>query len=96
MNEQEMQWHEKAIVNRLNDPTASISDIANLAEQNPLLTEQIIAKANSALYGSRRPVTTLKQAILLIGFRNVKTIVQDLQKKKKKPDQKTMEKNLDV
>lgn len=96
MNEQEMQWHEKAILNRLNDPTASITDLANLAEQNPLLTERIIAKANSALYGSRRPVTTLKQAILLIGFRNVKTIVQELHKERRKPAKKEVEKNLEV
>ncbi|MFH1998371.1 MAG: HDOD domain-containing protein [Planctomycetota bacterium] len=96
MNEQEFQWHEKAFLHRLNDPAVSITDLANLAEHNPELTERILSKANSALYGSRRPVTTLKQAILLIGFRNVKNIVQEMHKEKKAPAESKAVKKMEL
>lgn len=75
MNEQELEKSEINLLQKLNDPGTSLPDLVEMIEENKELKEKVVDVANSALFGTSRKVTSLKQAILLIGFRNVRRIL---------------------
>ena len=85
MNETEFEKHDAEIQLRLNDPMTSVKDLAEAIEKSRELTERVMARANSALYGSRRKVTSLMQAIVLIGFRNVRILVNEMKAESQRP-----------
>lgn len=58
-------------------PTARIEDISALLEREPLLAGRVLKLANSALYGSTTPVTTLKMALVRMGLSTVKDVVME-------------------
>jgi PAS domain S-box-containing protein len=54
----------------------SAEEIAKTIKENPSLTLKIIKIANSPLYTTRsRPVTNIKDAIILLGYKTVKCII---------------------
>ena len=57
--------------------TARIEDIGALLEREPLLAGRVLRLANSALYGSAIPVTTLKQALIRMGLATVRDVVME-------------------
>lgn len=85
MNEPEFERQEAELDYRLNNPMTSVKELAEVIEPNEALKERVIARANSALYGSRRKVENLMQAIVLIGFRNVRVIVSEMKSEKRSP-----------
>jgi HD-like signal output (HDOD) protein len=87
MNEQELERNQESLLRRLNDPTTSLAELAQLIEPDEVLSGRIIARANSALYGTHRQVASLKQAVLLIGFRNVRNILAQMEAEKRKQQQ---------
>lgn len=62
------------IINIIDDPTVPIADIVSLVEVDEVLCADIFRFANSATFGSRRKVTTLNDAIMLIGLMELKQI----------------------
>ena len=63
----------------LSDPDASSQQITEIATTDPILTAKILQVANSAYYGFNQEVTSLKRAVLLLGYNNIRTIVmQDM------------------
>jgi HD-like signal output (HDOD) protein len=58
-------------------PSARIEDIGALLEREPLLAGRVLKLANSALYGSTAPVTTLKQALIRMGLTTVRDVVME-------------------
>ncbi len=52
-----------------------VNQIAKTIGMDPALTIKVLRTVNSSLYGIPRNVTTLKQAIGLLGFMKVKTLV---------------------
>jgi HD-like signal output (HDOD) protein len=58
-------------------PSARIEDIGALLEREPLLAGRVLKLANSALYGSTSPVTTLKQALIRMGLATVRDVVME-------------------
>ncbi len=52
-----------------------VNQIAKTIGMDPALTIKVLKTVNSSLYGIPRNVTTLKQAIGLLGFMKVKTLV---------------------
>ncbi|HOA73230.1 MAG TPA: GGDEF domain-containing protein [Phycisphaerae bacterium] len=54
--------------------TASVSDIARVIEHDPALTSKILKVANSALFGMARQVSSVHQAIVILGLRTVKVM----------------------
>lgn len=56
------------LIEMASDDMASVDDLARLIERDPSLTVRLLRLANSAFFQSGCPVTTLKQAILRIGF----------------------------
>ena len=56
---------------------ARIEDIGSLLEREPLLAGRVLRLANSALYGTSTPVTTLKQALIRMGLATVRDVVME-------------------
>lgn len=55
--------------------TTSIDDITALIEQSQKLATRVLYLANSALYALQSSVTSLRRAISILGFREVRTLV---------------------
>ncbi|MCD6363977.1 MAG: HDOD domain-containing protein [Synergistetes bacterium] len=59
----------------LNDPKSNSSDIAKIISQDEGLTAKILKLANSAYYGFPRSIGTLGEAITVLGYKTVKSLI---------------------
>ncbi len=59
----------------LNDPKSNAADVAEILSRDEGLTVRILKLANSAYYGLPRQVTNLSEAVAILGFKTVKSIV---------------------
>ena len=66
------------LMQTVNNPTVSSSDIADLISRDISLSAKILRLANSAFYGMPKTITTLNSAIVLLGLRVIATIVLSL------------------
>lgn len=57
------------------DSNASVDDITALIESSQKLASKVLSLANSAAYGLESTVTSLRRAISILGFREVRTLV---------------------
>ncbi len=62
------------ILNLINDDMVSVSRLESIIEKDPTISARILSVANSAFFGTGRPVTSVSNAIIRIGFNNVKYI----------------------
>ncbi len=65
------------IVNLTRRPNAKIEDMAVVLEREPMLAGRVLKLANSAIYGTTAPCTTLKQALIRIGVERVRDVVME-------------------
>jgi putative nucleotidyltransferase with HDIG domain len=67
------------IVNRglsmLRDDNCSIRDITELIGKDQSISAKVIKLANSAFYGFPRQISTLSEAIVIVGFNSLKTLL---------------------
>ncbi len=56
------------------DDLVSVSKLEKIIENDPAISAKILSVANSAFFGFKEPAKTLSNAILRIGFTNVKDI----------------------
>jgi putative nucleotidyltransferase with HDIG domain len=56
------------------DDTASATDVAQVISGDPALTRALLKVANSAYYGFSRQLATVREAVLLLGFKQVRQI----------------------
>ncbi len=59
----------------IKDPESNVSEIAEILSLDEALTSLILRWANSAYYGLARPVSTVKQAMVYLGYRTVENLV---------------------
>jgi putative nucleotidyltransferase with HDIG domain len=59
----------------LNDENCSIDDLSAVIEKDQTIAARILKISNSALYGLRREVTSLQHALLILGFKTLRSIV---------------------
>ncbi|MBP7146464.1 MAG: HDOD domain-containing protein [Acidobacteria bacterium] len=59
----------------LQDPDTTADQLRAVIECDPALTATVLRLANSALFTLLKPVTTLKQAIILIGFLRLRSLI---------------------
>ena len=59
----------------IDDPSTSSSDIAAIIGQDPALSSKLLRLANSAFYGMPGKITTINQAVVVLGFKVITTIV---------------------
>jgi HD-like signal output (HDOD) protein len=57
------------------DSTASVDDLTVLIERSQKLATRVLSLANSALYALESTVTSLRRAVSILGFREVRTLV---------------------
>ena len=60
---------------KLDDFNVSINDLSKIINSDPVLTETILKHCNSAKYGFARKIMTINDAISIIGFKTLKTII---------------------
>ncbi len=58
----------------LDKPDASQNEIEQLIHSDPALTAGILRAASSALFGRAKPVTTVREAVMLLGFRSLRSL----------------------
>src|SRR5215472_1253988 len=56
------------------DDQTGIASLTHLLRSDPALSAEIIRHANSALFAIRTDVTTLDQAVTLLGVRRIRTL----------------------
>jgi putative nucleotidyltransferase with HDIG domain len=59
----------------LNNENCSIEDLSAVIEKDQTIAARILKIANSALYGLRTEVTSLQHALLVLGFKTLRSIV---------------------
>lgn len=62
------------ILGLVSDDLVSVSKLEKIIENDPAIAAKIISVANSAYFGVKTPSKTLNNAILRIGFNNVRNI----------------------
>lgn len=63
------------IMRMVEDPNTSAQDINSVIIQDQSLTAKVLRLANSAFYGYPRRISTVTDAIILLGFNTVKSLV---------------------
>ncbi|MCX8029556.1 MAG: HDOD domain-containing protein [Brevinematales bacterium] len=62
------------LLKKLEDPEASIREIEETLEKEPLLVAKVLKMANSAYYGFPRSITTVREAIIVLGLNTIRSI----------------------
>ncbi|MEZ5063893.1 MAG: HDOD domain-containing protein [bacterium] len=63
------------ILEKTRDQDASLTEVVSIISTDQALVSTLLKLVNSAFYGFSRRITTLKQAITLLGFRSVRNVV---------------------
>lgn len=63
------------VIQLLNIPDTAVSQLAELIGADQALTAKLLRLCNSAYYGLSRKVTTVPEAIMIVGFSAVKSMV---------------------
>jgi HD-like signal output (HDOD) protein len=63
------------LMTMLDDPDSSVKDINNVMGKDPTLVAKMLKLVNSAFYAIPQRVTSVSQAIAILGFKTVKSIV---------------------
>jgi len=62
------------ILAMVNDPDLNVNELSELVRMDPSFAAELLRFANSALFGTRRQVTSLQLAIAMVGLDRVKTL----------------------
>lgn len=65
-----------------NNPESSVNDLAKIVEEDPMLVANLLKVSNSPLYGFRREIRNVLQAISLFGMSTTRSLVTDMSIKK--------------
>ena len=63
------------VMNVVNDPDSNVMDLSNIVSKDQGLTAKLLRLCNSAFYGVSRKITTVTDAVSILGFNTVKSIV---------------------
>jgi putative nucleotidyltransferase with HDIG domain len=59
----------------LNDPGSSLSDLLPLIDRDPMLTARILKRSNSAFFGRSGTVTSVHDALAMLGLANIRELI---------------------
>lgn len=71
----------RKIIELLQSENTSALDISDVLEKDQLITAKVLRMSNSAFFGARSEVTSLRQAIVMLGFNAIKDIVMTVSTK---------------
>ncbi len=60
------------------DPDVNVKAVAAILEKDPMVVADLLKLLNSAFYGLRKEITSVEQAISLLGMKSVKDLVINL------------------
>lgn len=63
------------ILRLINDPKSTVADLKKLIDLDPPLAAEVLRTANSAYYSSGRRISEIEEAVIWIGFDEIKEIV---------------------
>lgn len=63
------------LLNQLARPDCELRDLERSLQADPVLVARMLALVHSPLYGHLRPVRTIQEAVMLLGFRGVRSLV---------------------
>ncbi len=63
------------ILRLLNDGSADLSEFENLLRNDTTLVARMLRVVNSPFYGMARQITSIKEAVLVLGFRSLRGLV---------------------
>ena len=64
----------RALIQSLNDPDGSISEVRDLITRDPALSAKLLRLANSAQFGLPRGVSTVDAAIAMVGMNQLRSL----------------------
>ncbi len=59
----------------LEDPDVNAQELADIIRVDPSFTSQVLRLCNSAAYGFSRKIATVKEAVAVLGFKSLKSMV---------------------
>lgn len=68
-----------SLTKALGSNSASVREISSLIEQDPALTSKVLQTVNSAMFGAARRITSVREAVQLIGFQVLRALVLGIQ-----------------
>jgi|GEM_PF-2083189 len=63
------------VLSALSKPDLSINDVADAVVMDPSLAADLLRRANSAFYGCSRKITSIRDAVSLIGLEDARELV---------------------
>ncbi len=60
------------------DPNVNIKKVGSIVEKDPMVVADLLKLLNSAFYGLKKEITSIEQAISLLGMKSVKDLVINL------------------
>ena len=63
------------MLDQMRDPKSNLADVVEAASLDPATAGLVMQLANSALFGIRRPITTLSKAIVRLGFATAQRVI---------------------
>ncbi len=61
------------LFSKMQDPDVSVSQLANIISQDQALSAKILHLVNSAFYGYSKQINTISRAVVILGFRAVRS-----------------------
>ncbi|MCX8044186.1 MAG: HDOD domain-containing protein [Desulfobacterota bacterium] len=65
----------RRVLEIIRDEDASIAEICSIVERDQAITTSVLKVANSAFYGLRSKVTSIRQAVVVLGLKTLRNIV---------------------
>jgi HD-like signal output (HDOD) protein len=62
------------LLETVNDPTTSASDVQNLLRHDQSLAMKVLRLANSSFYGYGGQIKTISHAVVVLGFETIRSI----------------------
>lgn len=63
------------VLGMLNEPTTEPEDLQQVVQHDQVLVAKLLATVNSAFYGLNRSIRSIKEAVMVLGFRGVRSLV---------------------
>ena len=63
------------VINTMHDSTSGARDLAEIIENDPPISAKVLNIANSAHYGSSTTISSVKRAVVTLGFETIKELV---------------------
>ena len=65
----------RKVLDTVGDERSSVSDLSDVIEKDQTISARVLKISNSALYGLRQEVTSVHHALLLLGFKTIRSLV---------------------